>query len=173
MIASNDSSIEVGSEEELQALKQEFHGKLRLVFPVDVINSAGEAVVVEDPEQMHLILEECGIVRPPDHNGKPNLGFGPKHGKGGPGGPGGWTFQEVPKCFEIVFPLTVIFPDESTAEVADKTALHDAWKAWKEANPGVKGGPEFDFPIQVIKNGETEPITISSKEELKALRKSC
>jgi len=164
-----DSSIMVvNSDEELIALKNEEHGRLKLIFPVNVINSAGEPVVVEDHEQMHLILEECGIVRPDGKGGKHGKG-----GKGGKGGPGGWAFHEVPKCFELVFPVTVIFPDETMVEVADKTAMHDTWKAWKEANPSVKGGPVFEFPIQVLKDGETEPVTINSKEELEALRKSC
>lgn len=164
-----DSSIVVvDSIEELEALKGENHGRLRLVFPVNIINSAGEPIVVEDHEQMHQILEECGIVKPEGKGGKHG-----KHGKGGKGGPGGWVFHEVPKCFEIVFPVTIIFPDETILEVADKTALHDAWKAWKEANPGIPGGPQFQFPIQVIKNGETEPVIINSKEELMALRKNC
>lgn len=164
-----DSSIMVvNSDEELEALKSEEHGRLKLIFPVNVINSAGEPVVVEDHEQMHQILEECGIVRPDGKGGMHGKG-----GKGGKGGPGGWAFHEIPKCFEIVFPVTVIFPDETVVEVADKTAMQTTWKAWKEANPSVKGGPVFEFPIQVIKDGETEAIIINSKEELEALRKSC
>lgn len=168
------SELIVTSQEELEALKGENHGNLKLVFPVNIINSAGEPVVVEDHEQMRQILEDCGFVKQGGNGGK--HGNGGNHGKGGKGGkmgPNGWAYHNIPKCFEVVFPVTVIFPDETTLEVADKTALQNAWKAWKEANPGTKGGPVFEFPIQVIKDGETDPITINSKEELIALRKSC
>ncbi len=161
----DSSIIVVNSNEELEALKGEEHGRLRLVFPVNIINSAGEPVVVEDHEQMRQILEDCGIVKP--------HGKGGKHGKHGKGGPGGWIFHAVPKCYEIVFPVSVIFPDSSVVQIADKKALLDNWKAWKEANPGVTGGPHIQFPIQVIKKGETEPVIINSKEELMALRKNC
>lgn len=167
----DSDTLVVDSAEELEALKGTGHGRLRLIFPVNIINSSGEPVVVLDHEQMHQILEDCGIVRP-KHQGKFGKGMFGKGGKNGNGGQG--EFHQVPKCFEIVFPVNVIFPDNPTSvEIANKEALHVAWKTWKQANPTIKGGPVFDFPIEVLKDGETEPITINSKEELQTLRKNC
>lgn len=75
-------------------------------------------------------------------------------------------------CFELVFPITIVFPDETTTEVDSfpelKTALHD----WKEANPDSNERPTFKYPLEVLAQDGTI-ITVTNAEELKALRDSC
>lgn len=168
----DNTVIVVNSTEELQALKSVEHGKVKLVFPVDIINSEGDIITVEDRLQMKQILEDCGITT--------QYGKGGKHGKGNNFGKA-WNknhkfnqgMDPLEKCFEIVFPLSVVFPDGTVTEFEDKDALHSAWSAFKQANPKTKAGPEFEFPIQIIMDGENDPIPVNSKEELQIIRKNC
>jgi hypothetical protein len=62
------------------------------------------------------------------HQGAGPMGLG----RGEKGGPG------FGKCFDIVFPVTVIYPDKTTKEVASKEAYMTLIKSWKEANPESK-----------------------------------
>jgi hypothetical protein len=95
-------------------------------------------------------------------------GAGPKgHGRGEKGGPKGFG-----KCFEIVFPVTVIYPDKTTKEVASKEAYMTLIKNWKVANPGSKERPTLAFPFEVtLEDGST--ATIENEDGLKTLAMSC
>jgi hypothetical protein len=95
-------------------------------------------------------------------------GAGPKgHGIGEKGGPKGFG-----KCFEIVFPVTVIYPDKSTKEVANKEAYMTLIKTWKEANPESKERPTLAFPFEVtLEDGST--ATVENEDGLKTLAMSC
>ena len=66
-------------------------------------------------------------------------------------------------CFEVVFPLTIDFPNGSNAEVASYKEFIEALKNWKQENPDVDGRPLIALPFDVIsKNGEV--IAIESYE---------
>ena len=95
-------------------------------------------------------------------------GAGPKgHGGGEKGGPGGFG-----KCFDIVFPVTVIYPDKTTKEVASQDAYMTLIKSWKEANPESKERPTLAFPFEVtLEDGST--ATIENEDGLKTLAMSC
>jgi len=152
----DSSTVQIDSAGELKELIKSVDGKIELVFPVSVIKSSGETVTVTSPEDLKLILDECR----PD-----TLGNGGGHGKHGDHGK---------DCFELVFPLTMVYPDGTTATYDDESALKAAMEKWKKENKGNKNGkPEFQFPIKVIKSGETDPTTVNSKEELEELRKNC
>lgn len=75
-------------------------------------------------------------------------------------------------CFELVFPITVVFPDESSLTVEDYETMISAFMTWKENNPDVEGRPTFEFPIEIL-NGEGEILTIESTEDLRTLKRSC
>jgi hypothetical protein len=75
-------------------------------------------------------------------------------------------------CFELVFPITIEFPDETTAEVNDYDELREAIQTWKEENPNVDGKPNFVYPIEVISE-DGEVITVASRAELFELKKEC
>lgn len=75
-------------------------------------------------------------------------------------------------CFEFVFPISIAFPDGTGVEIADYDALHDAIRAWKEANPDSDARPELSFPLEVI-GEDGAAITIANQEELIALKKEC
>jgi hypothetical protein len=75
-------------------------------------------------------------------------------------------------CFEFVFPITIVFSDASTKEVASYEEMKAAFKAWKEANPSVKGRPSIQFPYSVTKDDGTI-VTIENAEQMKELVASC
>ena len=75
-------------------------------------------------------------------------------------------------CFELVYPITIILPDGSTAEINSKEEGREVLKAWKEANPDIRGKVKVQFPIDVI-TSDGEVVTISSPQELRLLKKDC
>ena len=75
-------------------------------------------------------------------------------------------------CFEFVFPITIAFPDETTAEVNSYDELKESIRTWKENNPDSEEKPNLVFPIEVI-NEEGEVISVADMEELKALASEC
>ena len=77
-----------------------------------------------------------------------------------------------PGCFELVFPVSLEFPDASTAEVDSYESLRETIRAWKEANLDVDGRPQLVYPVDII-NEDGEVITISEKSELIELKKEC
>ena len=88
-----------------------------------------------------------------------------KDGKGDKGGKG---------CFEFVYPVTYILPDESQVIVNSKDDK-EAWetiKAWYAENPDVSQRPVIDYPIDIKwKNGEI--TTINNRDEMKRAKKKC
>jgi hypothetical protein len=110
-----------------------------------------------------------------------------------------YSFQEESNagkfgCFEFVFPITIAYPDGTTEEAADYEALRANIKEWIEANGesldlpardssrrfrfGYKADIPWDqlptlvFPVEVL-SSEGEATTISSREELFELKKTC
>ncbi len=78
-------------------------------------------------------------------------------------------------CYELVFPVTVILPDSTIQEVASYDELKQAIRDYFEANggrprPHVK--PKLVFPFDVLSEAG-EFITVSTQEELQALRRAC
>jgi len=149
------STEEVADREEAKAAKEAFktanpdaEGRPSLVFPIQ-IDQDGTITDVANAEALQAIKETC-----------------PRGEKrGGKGRRGN-------KCFKPVFPITLSFPDGSSAEVADKEAAKAAKKAWKEANPDAEGRPSIAFPFDVMQK-DSSIVTLTSQEELEALKESC
>ena len=129
-------------------------GKPTLQFPVDAVNSDGETISVASADEMKALLEECG----------PRGGRNGRKGKGPRGGFG--------SCLDLVYPVTLVFPDETSVEVADQEAQKEAVKAWIEANGREAGKPELQFPVDVV-NSDDETLTANSADELKELAQAC
>ncbi|MBT8229244.1 MAG: hypothetical protein KJO50_03230, partial [Bacteroidia bacterium] len=55
-----------------------------------------------------------------------------------------------PGCFELVFPVTIEFPDATTAEVDSYENMKETIRAWKEANVDSEDRPQLVYPIDVI-----------------------
>ena len=102
-------------------------------------------------------MEEMGLRVPGEENGEDRLGG-----------------KNRPHCFDLVFPVTIAFPDETTEVAADAQALRDILKNWKQNNPGPQTDrPAFDYPIDVVLKKTGDTVTINSKEELMELAETC
>ena len=75
-------------------------------------------------------------------------------------------------CFDFVWPIDIVFPDETGAEVGSYEELKEAVKAWKEANPDVDGRPQLGFPLDIMSR-EGDIYTLDSREDLKRVVKIC
>lgn len=125
-----------------------------LAFPLTVISPTGELITVNNEAELHDLKVACG---------GGTFGHHDHHGHG----------QHGLACFEIQFPITIQFPDSTTATAADKDALHTLLHDWKQNNPDSKEHPEFVFPIQVVMKDDGTVVTVNSKQELHDLKENC
>jgi hypothetical protein len=127
-----------------------------IAFPYDIISADGEVITVTDEAQQRELKIACG------------KDFFGNHGPKGHDGRG-------KLCFKVNFPFSVALPDSTVITLnskEDRKLLHDAIKAFKEANPNVRVHPELVFPISVTMEDGTI-VTVNSKEELRSLKDSC
>jgi hypothetical protein len=128
-----------------------FH--VQFIFPISVLNQDGEIVTVENEQQLRDLREACAGT------------FG-NHGPMGHGDHG-------LSCFRIVFPITVAFPDSTTAQATDQQNLRQLVHEWRQNNPGVHDRPEIVFPITVVMTADSTQVVLNSRDELHALKESC
>ncbi len=161
------STTEVNTYDEIkQALRAYFeangggprphHGQrphLSFVFPISVINEDGDIITVDSDDQLIQLRRECAGATFDHH---------------GPQGHG----QHL-KCFDIVFPITIAFPDGTTAEAADRQALRQLIRTWRENNPGATERPRIAFPLTVKMDDDGSLVTVNSREELRQLKEDC
>ncbi|MEO6131805.1 MAG: hypothetical protein ABIQ02_08145 [Saprospiraceae bacterium] len=136
----------------------------RLVFPIQVINAAGEIIDVATPQAMKDLIALCAPVLGGGHHGgggKDSLHHGGGHHGGGDG-----------PCFRVVFPVTVSFPDSTQVTVNSQEELKQAAHDWQINNPGQHGRPEFVFPITVTLKDGTQ-VVVNNREELRAIKDAC
>lgn len=78
-------------------------------------------------------------------------------------------------CLEIIFPVTIQFVDETTAEVESYENLFETIVAFYEASeiePSKENIPSLVFPIEVL-DESGEIVSVASTDELKELKKEC
>ncbi|MFK7933675.1 MAG: hypothetical protein AB8G22_09200 [Saprospiraceae bacterium] len=152
----DESAAEVNSYEELRETisnwreaqgDEEIEGRPQLAFPLEVLNEAGEVISIAEKAELRTLRRECRSDRP---NGSHQCG----------------------RCFSIVYPVTISFPDETTAEAEDRRTFKQLVREWKRANPDTEERPALIFPITVELEDETT-VEINSVEELQALKESC
>ena len=75
------------------------------------------------------------------------------------------------KCFQFVFPIDFIMPDDSSITLNSK----EDWsliRDWYEVNSDVKERPELVFPVDItLEDGTVQ--TLLDRDELKAVKDSC
>jgi len=154
----NGSSETVTDREEAKAAKDAYRtanpdSKERptIAMPFEVQLRDSSTLTIASEEDLAALKETCG-----------------KHGRGGKGKRGG----DRGKCFKPVFPLTINFPDGSSATVADKDEAKAAKDAYKAANPDAEGRPTIAMPFDAQLKDSTI-VTITSEEDLAALRETC
>lgn len=138
---------------------QHHHGpgarpRIDFVFPISVVSQDGEVITVESQEQLRELRAECE---------------GASFGHHGPGGHG----QHGLSCFEIVFPITIQFPDSSTVAVNSREELHKTLREWRKNNPGASARPQMVFPITVKMTDDGTLVTVNSRDELRQLKEDC
>lgn len=156
------TTAEAADAEALRTLLSEWHDsnpdaedRPTFVFPIEVETRSGEIVTIEDAEAFRELLHRCHQLGQ-DCNGH---GDGPGNYFGGP-------------CFHIVFPVTIEFPDGTTAEAADRAELHQLIREWRAENEGAEGRPTIAFPHDVeLEDGTI--VTVNSPEEVRALLEEC
>ncbi len=76
------------------------------------------------------------------------------------------------RCFQLVFPVSVSFPDGNAVMFDSREDLRSGLKAWKADNPTAEERPEFDFPLEVtLDDGNSQ--TVDSQDALQALKEAC
>jgi hypothetical protein len=115
-----------------------------LAFPISLLDEEGNVIEVANQEELIALKSTC--------RGRPH-----HHWK---------------RCFSIVFPVSIDFPDGTTGAAESKEELRAAMKAWKEANMGANERPHLAFPLTLELVDGTE-VTVESKEEMHALKHEC
>jgi hypothetical protein len=127
--------------------------QIQFVFPISVVSQDGEVIPVTTQEELLALRAEC-------------RGTFDKHGSRGHGDRG-------LACFELTFPVTILFPDGTTATAADRQNLHELIRTWRKDNPGVRKRPQLTFPITVKMKDDGTLVTVNSREELRQLKEDC
>ncbi len=122
-------------------------GRPQIAFPFDVELADGSVYTVDERSDFREIAQDC-------YRGRP-------HYKG--------RFQ---RCFELVYPVTVNYPDGNTADAADKRALSELLRTWRAENPDATVFPNLDYPLDIeLKNGTV--VTVNSREEIAEATEDC
>lgn len=88
----------------------------------------------------------------------------------GPQSPG--MLRPGDRCFELVFPVTLEFPNGNTLEVEDKEAYFKAVAKWRKSNPRERRAPKIAFPYEIMLKDGTM-TTIENMEDLKDVLENC
>lgn len=122
------------------------------VYPISVLNETGDVITVQNDDELKDLRRSC--------NG--SFGNNGHHGH-----------SNHLRCFDLVFPITISFPDGTTGTATDGTTLHTLVRDWKKNNPTVSGKPQFVYPITVQLKSDSSLVIVNSKDELKQLKKDC
>ncbi len=124
-----------------------------LSFPVEVMSEDGSVISVASKDELKELRRECR--RAHFDNPRRVRNF----------------FRTA--CFDVVFPVTLEFPNGSTLDAATPGALKTAIRAWRQsvARP-VEDHPRVVFPITVGYEDGTQ-VEAANKEALKELKDQC
>jgi len=81
------------------------------------------------------------------------------------------VYDKLP-CLELIYPVTIEFPDGSTTEVADGKEWHEALREWKENHPDSDLKRALQYPVE-IKYKDGDIYTVNSKEEMARFKQGC
>ena len=75
-------------------------------------------------------------------------------------------------CYELVFPVTIVFPDAFTKSVNSYKEMKEVLVEWRKETPRVRTKPSLLFPYEVV-NENGEVIAVENQEEQRTLRIEC
>ena len=158
LMIEDSGTVIVNSSEEALALKDSFFGHVQLIFPVNIINSDNETVTINSIDELKELIKDCSHVI---------------NSKGGKGDHNKTKHENSNYCFDLVFPLNILFPDRNTTEYQSKVEMKFGIKEWILANPQYSEKPSFQFPIEILIDSETENTTVNSQDELDEIIANC
>ena len=152
------STAVANSYDELEQLEEDWEAnnpgsteEPTLEFPIEVTAENGDIITVNSEEELEELWEACEDDDDDECDDDDEY--------------------EDEECFEVNFPVTVIFPDMSTAEANSYDELEQLEEDWEANNPGSTQEPTVEFPIEVtLENGDE--VTVNSEEELRNWKKS-
>lgn len=116
-------------------------------FPIEITTGDGEIASIADGEELKEIAKECRMTMRESRRNFRN-------------------------CYHLVFPVEIVFADESVLTAESKGALKIAIRAWKEANPDGGERPSLVYPITIEYEDETTE-EVASAEDLQAIKQAC
>ncbi len=150
----DEMTMEVADFEELSAAIRTWRqnnpdagDRPRIAFPHSVELPGGTVLTVENAEELQNLIRRCA--------GLPNRPHVPRN-----------------HCFEVVFPVTLAFPDGSTTEVGSREEYAAAIQAWVESNPDATARPKITFPYSIELSDGTV-ISVNDSDELREVIASC
>lgn len=114
-------------------------------YPFDVTLRDGTVQTISSAEEFRALIQEC----------RPN-------------GP-----HDRTPCYDLVFPVTLVYPDGTEATAEGPSALRQLLRQWKHDNPDSEERPVLGFPVDVVLASNDSLVTVNSQEELMALREDC
>ena len=117
-------------------------------YPFDVTLEDGTVQTITSGEEFRALIQGC----------RPN----------GPHGP-----HDRTPCYDLVFPVNLVYPDGTEAEAVGPRALRLLIRQWKQNNPDSEERPTLGFPVDVVLAANDSTVTVNSQEELMALRENC
>ncbi len=123
------------------------------VFPIAVLSQEGELISVNNQDELSALRAGCRA-RFADHD------------------PRGHSRRWL-SCFEIVFPVTVEFPDGTIAQARDRRELQQLIRVWNHDNPDVRERPVVVFPVTAKMTEDGTLVTVNNREELHNLKERC
>lgn len=123
-----------------------------LAYPIEVLSSEGEVSSISTREELFELKKECR---------KDFYGNRGRH-----------DHHKGDRCFALVYPVTLILPDESTITGDDADDLKEQLRAWKETYDGERERPTLQFPVTVQLEDESTQ-EVATQEDLEALKETC
>lgn len=122
-------------------------GRPRLAMPYDVVLADSTTATITSRADLRAILAECRPDRP-----RPNP----------------WKNR----CYRLVFPVTVDFPDSTQAVADSAKGLKMLLRDWRMNHDPSEGRPRLAFPYN-IRLRDSSIVTITSREDLEAVVGEC
>ena len=142
--ANNDDELEQSFEDWLDQNPDSFD-EPTFVFPIEII-LMGETQTVNSEGDLCILLQACDDEYEDDDG----------------------AYEE---CFELVYPVTILFPDGTSLVANNYDELERIEDDWEDSNPDSEEEPMLEFPLDIDLEGEI--VTIEDYETLEALEDEC
>ena len=123
-----------------------------LDFPLEIITENGELYTVDNKAELLLLKIRC---RRSYYQDRRNI-----------------NNNRGDKCFSLVYPITIVLPDETTFIAEDRADLKSQLREWRAANPDAEERPTLQFPV-IVQLEDESTVELESKEGLQELKDTC